>query len=278
MTEPVESFVTAGAMRFRTISWGTGPETVLFLHGLSGVAEVWWPTVENLPPGRRHVALDMRGHGQSYAPAHGYTAQDMANDTRRVIRVLGGPVQLVGHSMGARIALVLAARSPRLLRSAAILDIGPEASKRNIAETVRGIETRPERFAGRTEALAFAFRNRTPTALDERIFLARLAESPDGSLRWRASRSALTQAVSRQRAMSYWKDWRAITLPAMYVHGGASNEVSTAIAERMRTENPRVRFERLEGIGHNIPLIAPGQLAALLQDHWSSTEAGEPQA
>jgi pimeloyl-ACP methyl ester carboxylesterase len=54
-------------------------------------------------------------------------------------------VHLVGHSMGARVALLLAVRFPRLLDSVAIVDIGPEASASNVAQTARGVSLRPER-------------------------------------------------------------------------------------------------------------------------------------
>jgi len=270
MTAPVESFAELRGGRFRLLSWGEGAETVLFLHGLTGMAEVWEPVVAHLPAGRRYVAMDQRGHGRSFAPASGYSAAAMARDARLAITWLGAPVHLVGHSMGARVAILVAARHPSLLKSAAVVDIGPEASKSNIEGTVRGIAGRPERFASRDEALAFAFRNREPTPADARIFLARLSQAADGSLTWRSPASALIEAVTRQRSRSYWRDWRSLALPALFVHGGASNEVPAAIADRMRGENPLVVFERFEGIGHNIPLIAPGKLADALERFWTT--------
>ena len=272
MIGPTTSFIETGPLRFRTLTWGQGSETVLFLHGLSGVAEVWGPTVDHLPATRRYVAIDQRGHGQSAAPAAGYTASDMVSDAASVIEQLGERVHLAGHSMGARIALVLAARLPHLLRSVAIIDIGPEASKANIENTVRGIGTRPERFESRDAALEFAFRKRQPTPADEVVFLARLSPHSDGSFTWRASREALAACVTEQRSRSYWREWRHIQGPALYVHGGTSNEVPFRIAEKMRRENPAVRFERFEGVGHNIPLLAPKLLAESLLRHWTTPE------
>lgn len=272
-TAPSESFVSVRRGRedrLRILTWGEGRETVLFLHGLSGVAEVWEPTVSCLPPGRRYVAVDQRGHGQSVVPDTGYSANRMTEDVRGLIGALGGRVHLVGHSMGARIALMAASRHPELLATAAVVDIGPEASRANIESTVRGISSRPERFASRAEALAFAFRTREPTERDIRLFLARLEPHPDGSLTWRASREALTAIVTSHRSRNYWAAWRGIALPALFIHGGASNEVSTAIADRMRRENPRVQFERFEGVGHNIPLIAPERLAESLERFWTT--------
>lgn len=272
MTE--ERCVQLSSGTFRALDWGAGVPTVLLLHGLTGVAEVWGPTVSHLVAGRRYLALDQRGHGHSPSGAGlDYSARAFVKDTVEFIESVGAPVHLVGHSMGARIALLLAARHPALLVSATIVDIGPEASRKNITDTLAALERRQERFESRGEAIATVFRSRKPTLSDEEILLARLKRAADGSYAWRSSREVLGECVSRQRSRSYWAEWRAISVPAMFVRGGASTEVTTVIAERMRAANPRMRFERLEGIGHNIPLIAPDALSALLEDFWRS--AGE---
>lgn len=271
-----EAFVNLSAGSFRTLTWGTGAETVLFLHGLTGVSEVWGPTVSHLPPGRRYVALDQRGHGQSArGTALDYSAGAFVRDTREVINLLGGKVHLVGHSMGARIALIMAARFPGQLVSSTVVDIGPEASRKNIADTVAGLSRRPESFADRDAALAFGFRSRVPTAADEAVYMARLQRHADGSYTWLSPRDALNACVTRQRSRNYWKEWRQIRGPAMFVHGGASAEVSTGIAHRMRQSNPSVRFERLTDVGHDVPLIAPQTLAGLLDGFWQSVGLAE---
>ncbi len=271
MTGEQHFALTAGD--FRALTWGNGDETVLFLHGLTGVAEVWGPTISHLPGSRRYVALDQRGHGQSpHAASLDYSAGAFGRDTVEVLDCLGTNTHLVGHSMGARIALLVAARHPRKVRSTTIIDIGPEASRKNIADTVAGLARRQERFAERQAALAFGFRSRQPTPDEEAIFLARLKEHADGSLTWRSPADVLAECVTRQRSRSYWTDWRSIRGPAMFIHGGASTEVTTAIADRMNATNQSVRFERLHDIAHNVPLIAPAALAALLEDFWRSLE------
>jgi pimeloyl-ACP methyl ester carboxylesterase len=172
--------------------------------------------------------------------------------------------------MGARVAILVAARIPALLTSVTIVDIGPDSSRSNIEDTVGALSRRPERFANATEALAYAFRTRVPTPEDQDIFLARLTPDARGGLTWRSSVAALSACVSRQRSRSYWKEWSKLDSRALFIHGGSSNEVSVRIADHMRTRNPAVRFERLEGVGHNIPLIAPERLAPLLEQHWQS--------
>jgi pimeloyl-ACP methyl ester carboxylesterase len=214
--------------------------------------------------------MDQRGHGRSPRGLDlDYGAAAFARDVGRLTESLGSTVHLVGHSMGARIAIVAAARWPTLFRSVAVIDIGPEASAANIRDTVRGLSARPERFESRKEALAFAFRNRAPTPTEERIFLARLESGPEGALTWRSPVAALSAIVTKQRSRDYWRDWRRLRIPTLYVHGGASNEVSRRIYARMQAANQTATFEEYEGVGHNIPLIAPERLARTLERHWT---------
>ncbi len=268
--KPIESFLDLPAGTFRVLTWGDAHESVLFLHGLTAVADIWGPTVEHLAANRRYVAIDQRGHGQSPTPPTGYGTGAFVRDTLALIRQLGEPVHLVGHSMGARVAMLLAARHPAVLSSVALVDIGPEASKANIEATVAAIASRPEEFESEAEAVAFAFRNRAPTPEAVALFLARLEPTGNGRLRWRAPAGALEQTVRSHRSRGYWREWRNIRLPAVFIHGGTSNEVSVAIADKMRAENPTVRFERYESVGHNIPLIAPERLAQSLDRFWGS--------
>src|SRR5215475_8399633 len=103
---------------------GTGDPIVL-VHGFASTKEVNW-----VQPGwvttltranRRVIALDNRGHGQSaklYDPA-AYHTELMAGDVAALIGHLGLPrADVMGYSLGARIAAMLAARHPDLVRSA----------------------------------------------------------------------------------------------------------------------------------------------------------------
>lgn len=269
-----ESWLELDRGRFRALSWGNpAGEPVLFLHGLTAVAEVWGPTVSHLGPERHYVAIDQRGHGDS--PRGGtYAIGEFVADTVEAIRSIGVPLHLVGHSMGARVAIVTAARYPELLRSVAIVDIGVEASAANIRETVQALSNMPASFASEEEAFAFAFRNRQPDDAARAIFRARLKDV-NGGLVWRGSVEGMIETVKAHRRRNYWADWRNLRVPALFIHGGRSNELSVSVADRMRAENPGVRYELFEGIPHNVPLIAAERLAGRLEEFWTNEVGGE---
>jgi len=272
--QPEESFIALSDGRFRTLRWPGDerlPATVM-LHGLGAMAEVWERTVnEFTKPHGALIALDQRGHGKSAVPSGrgAYTAGRMVLDVLQLFAAekLVGP-RLVGHSMGGRIAMVLASRFPESVRSVAIVDIGPEAWKANSDESVRAIEERPQSFASRAEAVAFAAGRRSLTAADEELFLKRLRKLPDGSYVWAGSPEAMVRTVRTQRLRSYWREWQALRAPALMVRGGRTREVRRRIVDRMLALNPRVEFVEIVESSHNVPLIAPARLAEELEGFW----------
>lgn len=104
---------------------GSGP-TVLMLHDADGGRLTFAPQVETLAlAGYRAVAWDMPGYGRS-APVEPYTFKALAQSCLALIDALQcGPVVLVGHGMGAMVALESAVRQPSLVRSLVLCAGGP---------------------------------------------------------------------------------------------------------------------------------------------------------
>jgi pimeloyl-ACP methyl ester carboxylesterase len=279
MSRAIERWLDLPAGRFRLFEWPGGEPAVVFLHGLTGVADVWGPTVARLPgPRPAAFAFDQRGHGHSPKPTAGYTVRDYVGDLLAASAALGlERPHLVGHSMGGRVALVAAARHPARFRSVAIVDIGPEAWRENWVSTHEGLDRLPERYPDVESAIGNAARG--PESADpahassgelREVALARLQVADDGTAAWLADRGALKRAVQLHRSRDYWRDWERIAIPALLVRGGRSRELRPRIAEEMRRRNPHVRYEEIADVGHTIPLLAPGRLAEVLSGFWRS--------
>ncbi len=265
-TAPLDRRITLSAGTFRTLQWdGGGDRPTVFLHGLSALAEAWTDTVAAFGDDRpRCIALDQRGHGHSPRTPGAYAVRDYVRDLLELVDQLGAPVDVVGHSMGARVAMVAAARHPDRVASVVIVDIGPEAWKANIAATAGLFGRLPESFPGREEAMALGLAMGRGPAAAERFVEERLRVEPDGTYVWRASADALIETVTTQRARNYWQDWEQVSIPALLVRGGTSRELRPRIVDEMRRRNPSVAFRELDGVGHNVPLLAPVELAATI--------------
>jgi len=93
------------------------------LHGLGVGGSIWKSFARRLLPHLAAVAPDLRGHGQSDAPDAGYTPTDYATDLLELVEAeLKPPVPVVGHSLGALVALAFAELRPDLLSWLVLLD------------------------------------------------------------------------------------------------------------------------------------------------------------
>lgn len=105
------------------VTYWAGPtttNTVVFLHGLC-LAQTAWCTqinavLRHFGPNTSVISYDHRGHGQSgAAPIRTYRIDQLADDLDQILTTLRihGPVTLVGHSLGAMVALTYLANSTR---------------------------------------------------------------------------------------------------------------------------------------------------------------------
>ncbi len=117
--------VRGGALH--TAIWG--PEdphapTILAVHGVTASHKAW-PYLAEALPGVRIIAPDLRGRGRSNALPAPYGMPSHAEDLAAVLAALAaGPVVVVGHSMGAFAAVVLANLFPERVRSLVLVDGG----------------------------------------------------------------------------------------------------------------------------------------------------------
>jgi pimeloyl-ACP methyl ester carboxylesterase len=91
---------TSDGVRLNVLEAGSGRPLVM-VPGWSQTAAQFRRQIEGLSDRYRVIALDMRGHGDSDKPAHGYKIQRLAKDVWDVLRALDlKDVAILGHSMG----------------------------------------------------------------------------------------------------------------------------------------------------------------------------------
>jgi len=129
MTESInEAFFDSNGVPLHYVEQGDGPAIVLLHGGLAGSARGWVNNGYFGGPfaGYRLIAMDCRGHGQSGKP-HDPSAYglEMVEDIVRLLDHLGiAKAHLIGHSMGAEIALKTAAVHPERVGSAVLAGSG----------------------------------------------------------------------------------------------------------------------------------------------------------
>ena len=108
---------------------GEGPLVVL-VHGMGDNRNAYRFLVPALASaGYQVAAADLRGHGESSTGWSSYTRTDTAADTLALIRHLGGPAIIVGHSFAGGSATIAAAQAPELVTAIAEIDPFTRVSK-----------------------------------------------------------------------------------------------------------------------------------------------------
>jgi pimeloyl-ACP methyl ester carboxylesterase len=132
-----------GPVEIDYLDEGEGDPTVL-VHGFASTKEInwvfpgWVTTLRRA--GRRAIALDNRGHGQSSKlyRQEDYTIAAMASDVHALLDHLGiARADVIGYSMGARISAYFAAHEPARVRSAVLAGVGLSLiGGRDVRETI----------------------------------------------------------------------------------------------------------------------------------------------
>jgi pimeloyl-ACP methyl ester carboxylesterase len=214
---------------------------------------MWEPTCRHLAEDRRLLIPDLPGHGRSADQdyvSHDDTVQQLATALERQER----PVAVVGFSLGAQLAVLLAARRPDLVDRVAVVS----------AQTV------PLRAPGAMLALL-----RVTAGLARREWFARLQASalfvPEDLLPRYVqtsagiSRDTLLHAVGDNIAFGVPDGWSGFPGPALILAGAQEKPLMKKSAALLHEALPQSILEIVEGCGHGIPLQQPAWFARRIE-------------
>lgn len=237
---------------------GTGPRTLLLLHGMGATGAMWSDLVGLLGEEWTWLAPDLPGHGHS-PPAAPYRYDTLAAAVAPLVED-AADVTVLGHSLGGAVALVLAAGRPQLAVRAVI---GASIKVRWSAEeldAMAGVAAKPARvFADRTHAVDRALRLAGLAGLVESDApaAARLVAAVEGG--WRA---AFDPAIGGIGAPDLAGAVDGLRQRGVRVVLASGEHDAMAPAEDLAALLPGAAT--LAGVGHNIPAERPQALRDLL--------------
>jgi pimeloyl-ACP methyl ester carboxylesterase len=139
---------TKGAgLSIQAAIWDGQKKPILAIHGLTANCRCWDLLASVLTPRHRLIALDLRGRGRSDSPFTGYALDHHLADIVTLLDDLnlGCPV-VMGHSLGAFIALALAAFHPQRVDRLILLDGGGKFTDQQRAKVFMGIKPSLDRL------------------------------------------------------------------------------------------------------------------------------------
>lgn len=227
--------------------------TLVIAHGLYGSGRNWGVIARRLADRREVVAVDMRNHGDSPRTAT-HTYPDMAVDLAEVIESLGGPVDLMGHSMGGKAAMQLALTRPDLIRRLVVADIAPVTYDHDQTRHVDAMQAVDlSTITTRAEADAALAQGVPDPAL--RAFFMQSLDLRSHPPRWKLNLAVLK---SQMPHIVGWPGTEGqFDAPALFLTGAESHYVRPEHRETIRALFPKARFAKIPGAGHWLHAEAP---------------------
>ena len=239
-------FVEANGIRQHYLEYGSGPVEIVIVPGITSPAITWEFVAEELARDFRVLTLDVRGRGLSDKPESDYSLPEYAADVAGLIGALGlrSPIVL-GHSMGARIAIALGALHPDSPGPLIIVDPPLTGPGRDPYATPLSSfrEQLAEAYAGTTaDAVRRFFPGWSEDALQIRAeWLPTCAEH---------AVVATYDQFDREDIFGYWAELRP---PILFIRGGDSPVISQAGERELREQNPAAEIVVTPRAGHMIP-------------------------
>lgn len=245
--------VTTNGAAIHVTESGAGEPALIFLHYWGGSSRTWQPVADRLGRTHRVILLDQRGWGSSVATDGRYDLAAMADDVEAVVRALGlKRYVLVGHSMGGKVAQIVATRRLEGLLGLVLIAPAPPTPmpvpEEQRAAMLRSYGSRE----GVLEALSVLAGSPLPPELHERVIEDTLRGVASAKRAW--TENGMVEDVSA--------GLDAVTVPVTVVIGDRDQvEHEPTLREIFARLLPQTTFRVLNGVGHLSPLEAPDAVA-----------------
>ena len=261
--------VRGGQLAYWRIDRGAA-ETVIMLHGMGGDHRGLAELAAALSSANV-IVPDLPGYGESEPLPGAHTLTEYADAVAELRTALGlGPVHLVGHSLGASISLVHAARHGAGLRSLTLLN--PVTTADNFTANLSKLYFRA---AARLPAAASRFWLASkPAVYISDAFV--IATRDRARRRWILESDYRNYRLASVRGMiesflSYYdtpfdEHAAAITVPALLLTGGRDGIAPPKSVSALAARMPGAHYVEVAGAGHLVPVEQPAEVATVLRD------------
>ncbi|MGH2486750.1 MAG: alpha/beta fold hydrolase [Ktedonobacterales bacterium] len=255
--------VMVNGVKLRYVTWGSPSQpdrTIIAIHGITANSQAFLALGPALATQGWHViAPDLRGRGLSDKPAHGYGVPFHANDLLSLCDALGlGVTHLVGHSLGAYIAVYLGALYPRRIVKMVLVDGGgkiPEDAYETIAKSTKRLgvvyPSLDEFLNGQRSQSIYQWND-----LWDRYYRYDIEEVP-GGVRSRVSPATMAEEAATNAALRMDTLTEAVKVPALIARATVGTLgpdrgfiLPAAEAERMRRVMPHSHYVEIPGVNH----------------------------
>ena len=229
---------------------GPAGTPLLIAHGLFGSARNWNVIAKRLSETRPVVTVDMRNHGASpWFDTQSYA--DMAGDLAEVI---DGQADVLGHSMGGKLAMHYDGAYPNYLEKLIVVDMGIKAyppHHEHILAAMHAIDLKSMTARSQAEAILKTF---VESEGIRQFLLKNLYWEDKGKLAWRVNFPVLEANMSE--ILKSLPAFESFT-PTLFIRGLLSNYILDSDIASLEEQYPDLQLVSIENAGHWVHAEAP---------------------
>ena len=234
---------------------GTGQPLVI-LHGLFGSSDNWRAIAKQLATQAQVITVDLRNHGRSPHSSE-QTYALMVEDLAELFeRLKLDKADIIGHSMGGKVAMAFSQRYPQWLRRLVLVDIAPRQYHDEHSAIFRVLLALDLSLYTSRNEVDDALKIALPDKVVRQFLLMNLAINGE-QLSWRINLQALYDNYS-QLLVAVCED-ETIMIPSCFIRGGQSDYVGDEDEDLIRTCFPYAELATIEQAGHWVHAEAPQQ-------------------
>ncbi|MFW8594498.1 alpha/beta fold hydrolase [Cribrihabitans neustonicus] len=252
-------------------SFGTGPRQVLAVHCSLAHSGAWRSLAAEMEGEITLTGFDLLSHGRS--PDWDGAGNYQTLNVEAGLGMVDEPVDLVGHSFGATVALRMAQARPELVKSLTLIEpVLFAVARADQPEMLAAMEEEslPIDAAWEEGNIELA------TRLFNRMWGPGEPRWPDLPEQLRAAMMRAMPVIPASYRTLYHDETGTlapealsrVTMPALVLAGDASPKVMPEIARGIARRLPNARAEIVAGAGHMLPVTHPQETAALLRSFW----------
>ena len=262
-------------MQLSYTAYGTTGPAVVFLHGLMGRGRNFLSAAKALEDEYRCFLVDLPNHGSS-PWTEDFDYEDMGQAVIEFIENVVLPetgedsVVLLGHSMGAKTAMVAALRKPQLFTALIVEDMSPVSSKDSnfvpLLSALAGLDLDALESRSQADAELEEAGVSDPTV---RGFLLQNLRRSDSGFEFQANVAMLNSAVGDINAFPEFET--TYDGPVLWMGGAKSNYINDEHDELMRALFPRAHKVMVKDAGHWVHSEKPEEFLAVLRGFLKQT-------
>ena len=273
MTEPIMKKAKGDGIKIQLAIWEGRKKQILCIHGITANCRFWDCLASALAPHHKVIAMDLRGRGLSDKPPTGYSIKNHCRDILALMNDQGleRPV-LMGHSLGAFISLVFAARNPQRVDRLILVDGGGKLNQTQMAKVFAGIKPSLDRLGQVFSSLEtyLAQMKQAPYLQPWNLYMETYfryeIEKVKGGVRSRVHPKHIEEEaknLGKVDSREFYKKVKAPTLILRATKGMLAKDdllLPEDVANRMVREIPNAKKVDLKGTNHYSILFQPNKI------------------